>query len=86
VEDSDRFRCQICGQVPEKPHHYNPFLCTNCGMLVCDQCYNEQKHVHPKSAEELFREAHTPKKPEPKQPKTYHQSTTGIVDDDDVPF
>jgi len=80
------YRCGVCGQVPDHPHPYNPYLCAACGTLVCDKCHNEKKHVHEKSVKELFREAHTPKKPEPKQPKTYHQSTTGIVDDDDVPF
>ena len=80
------YRCGVCGQVPDHPHPYNPYLCAACGTLVCDKCHNEKKHVHEKSVKELFREVHTPKKPEPKQPKTYHQSTTGIVDDDDVPF
>lgn len=80
------YMCDLCRIVvgAGRRNHYNPFVCTGCGKRICKNCEESGKHVHPKSAEELFREQHEP--PKGKPDKRTYIATTGIVDEDDIPF
>jgi hypothetical protein len=45
-DENERYRCQVCEQIPTSPTPYNPAVCTFCGIKVCERCHRVHDKGH----------------------------------------